>query len=495
MGENVRIAIVDDGIQTNHPDIAPNAKIDSSWNFNQNVPSPDPVYLRNRWGDWHGTASAGTAAARDDGKVCGVGVAPRAELAGLAILQNNVDVGDSTEARALGFMPQKNHIYSNSWGPVSPGKDGHSLEGPGHLTRAVLSKMIKEGRGGLGSIYVWAAGNDAIENDQCNFDGYANMRYSILIGSSLGTGQPDYHSEPCAALMAVTPGGGLNSKIVTSDLLGVNGLNQKGDCTAFTGTSASCPMAAGVVALILSANPSLTWLEVQYVLREAAYKHIEHKSWIQNKAGIWHSVHFGFGLLDADRAVVAALQWKDQGLEVKEKTLILNSFTAKVMKNQSVGTSTLLVEDPQFTGLHHVEVWLWTTHQTISTTVVTITSPGGTSSVLAWEHEDRISRWDGWRLLSRSFWGENPVGQWTITVSDQTLETESILKWKLALYGNSSSSNFTTMEDVVDNLEILDLTFQEEAVKSDLVLFLFVVCVLVFLFRFFFLSKRKKPLK
>eukprot|EP01126_Amoeba_proteus_P057015 TRINITY_DN7231_c0_g1_i1.p1 TRINITY_DN7231_c0_g1~~TRINITY_DN7231_c0_g1_i1.p1 ORF type:complete len:108 (-),score=8.14 TRINITY_DN7231_c0_g1_i1:146-469(-) len=49
------------------------------------------------------------------------------------------------------------------------------------------------------------------------------------------------------------------------------------------------------------------------------------------------------------------------------------------MKNQSVGTSTLLVEDPQFTGLHHVEVWLWTTHQTISTTVVTITSPGGTS--------------------------------------------------------------------------------------------------------------------
>lgn len=57
-----------------------------------------------------------------------------------------------------------------------------------------------EGRGGLGSIYVWAAGrkpvnwpsnlagNDAGAQDQCNFDGYANMRYAILIGSITSAG-------------------------------------------------------------------------------------------------------------------------------------------------------------------------------------------------------------------------------------------------------------------------------------------------------------------
>eukprot|EP01126_Amoeba_proteus_P014623 TRINITY_DN1646_c0_g1_i3.p1 TRINITY_DN1646_c0_g1~~TRINITY_DN1646_c0_g1_i3.p1 ORF type:complete len:282 (-),score=53.50 TRINITY_DN1646_c0_g1_i3:388-1233(-) len=140
MGEGVRIAIVDDGIQTTHPDLADNARVDSSWNFNENKQDPNPTYMNGPSGDWHGTASAGAAAARDDGKSCGVGVAPRAELAGLAILQNNVEVGDAVEAKALGFMNQDNHIYSNSWGPIQPGMNGHLNEAPGRLLQAVIEK-------------------------------------------------------------------------------------------------------------------------------------------------------------------------------------------------------------------------------------------------------------------------------------------------------------------------------------------------------------------
>lgn len=50
LGQGVRIAIVDDGIQSTHPDLAENVKIDSSWNFNGNKQSPDPTYMKGHGG-------------------------------------------------------------------------------------------------------------------------------------------------------------------------------------------------------------------------------------------------------------------------------------------------------------------------------------------------------------------------------------------------------------------------------------------------------------
>lgn len=50
LGQGVRIAIVDDGIQSTHPDLAENVKIESSWNFNGNKQSPDPTYMKGHGG-------------------------------------------------------------------------------------------------------------------------------------------------------------------------------------------------------------------------------------------------------------------------------------------------------------------------------------------------------------------------------------------------------------------------------------------------------------
>lgn len=48
--------------------------------------------------------------------------------------------------------------------------------------------VIKGGRGGLGGVYVWAAGNDGKSHDNCNYDGYASMRYAVLIGAATEIG-------------------------------------------------------------------------------------------------------------------------------------------------------------------------------------------------------------------------------------------------------------------------------------------------------------------
>lgn len=99
------------------------------------------------------------------------------------------------------------------------------------------------------------------------------------------------------------------------------------DCTSYSGTSASCPLAAGVMALALEAHPNATWLELQYMVVESTFKHNDRMSnipakeynqimkrldpsWIKNAAGFWHSNNMGFGLLDAYRLVQTAERWK-----------------------------------------------------------------------------------------------------------------------------------------------------------------------------------------
>jgi len=161
----VTIAIVDDGIDQEHPDIAPNFRQEASYNFNTNSNNTRPVNIglngvspsrsplsisaqTNTTKDWHGTTSAGVAAARDDGKTCGVGVAPRASLSAVVILQSGA-VSDAVEARAITHALEINDIYSNSWGPVD---DGRRKEAPGPLTQRAFEHALQNGRNGLGYV-------------------------------------------------------------------------------------------------------------------------------------------------------------------------------------------------------------------------------------------------------------------------------------------------------------------------------------------------------
>lgn len=61
-----------------------------------------------------------------------------------------------------------------------------------------------QGRGGKGSIFVWAAGNGGMLQDHCGADGYVNSIYNIAIGAVSQMGKPALFGEPCPGVMAVT---------------------------------------------------------------------------------------------------------------------------------------------------------------------------------------------------------------------------------------------------------------------------------------------------
>ncbi len=204
-GHNATVAIVDDGLDMHSLDLKDNYYAEGSWDFNDHDPEPAPVLSDDR----HGTRCAGeVSAVRND--VCGVGVAYDSKIAGIRILSK--PISDMDEADALMYKNQHNQIYSCSWGPPD---DGRSMEAPGVLIRRAMLKAIQEGRGGLGTIYVFASGNGAASGDNCNFDGYTNSIYSITVGAVDREGNHPYYSEHCSAQLVVTYSSGSGDSIVS----------------------------------------------------------------------------------------------------------------------------------------------------------------------------------------------------------------------------------------------------------------------------------------
>lgn len=171
--------------------------------------------------DQHGTRCAGEiAAAKND--VCGVGVAYNAQVAGIRIL--SASISDADEASALNFGYQSNDIYSCSWGPPD---DGRSMEAPSKLIYKSMLNGVQNGRGGKGSIFVFASGNGGAVDDQCNFDGYTNSIFSITISAIDRKGLHPYYSEGCSANMVVTYSSGSGDNIVSRAIYRSNAGNNR----------------------------------------------------------------------------------------------------------------------------------------------------------------------------------------------------------------------------------------------------------------------------
>ena len=123
------------------------------------------------------------------------------------------------------------------------------------MASRALRDGAENGRKGKGSIFVWASGNGGKHMDNCNCDGYTTSIYTFSVSSVSEVGTTPWYSEACSSSLATTVSSGSKDKTTTERKVVTTDLH--GQCTnQHTGTSASSPMAAGIIALALEANPS-----------------------------------------------------------------------------------------------------------------------------------------------------------------------------------------------------------------------------------------------
>jgi len=442
-GTGVVIGMVDDGLQYTHPDLSPAYRADLSYDFNGNDADPLPGT-----GDDHGTSAAGVAAARGNNGVGVSGAAPGASLAGIRLI--SAVTTDQQEANGLTYKPQNISIYSNSWGPND---DGLTLEGPGPLTRAAMSNAVQTGRGGLGSVYVWAAGNGLDANDNSNYDGYANSRYTIAVAAVDNRGKQSWYSEPGANILVAAPSSGgtattAGAGITTTDRTGADGYNVSATASPgnlsdrnytndFGGTSSAAPLVSGVVALMLEANPNLSWRDVQHVLANSARRNDPTDAgWGQNGAGKWVNSKYGFGVVDATAAVNLAKTWTTVGPEVSATSGTI-TVGQSIPDNNATGITSSFTLGADI-RIESVEIVFSATHASRGNLQVVLTSPSGTQSVLAEKHSDTGANYSGWTFSTVRDWGESSRGTWTLTVSDRTAGTTGTFgSWAMNVYGTA----------------------------------------------------------
>ena len=413
-GAGVVIAMVDDGMELVHEDLAPNVLPGVSYNYLNGSSDPGA--------GGHGTHCAGVAAARGWNGLGGVGVAPAAGLVAFNLL---AALSDANEADALSRAQDVVAISSNSWGPT----DALAfLEGPGPLAQAALAAGVSDGRGGLGTVYVWAAGNGG-DRDNANLDGYANSRYTLAIAASDQHGRRSDYSEQGANLHLNAPVGTRTFGVLTT---AVN--NQY--IENFAGTSAAAPTVAGVVALLLAANPQLSWRDlIAILLLSAERNHPEEGDWVQNAAGHWVNHKYGFGRVDAAAALALAAHW--QPLPEERRVEQQRTPALPIPDNDPIGVSdSLWIEESLL--IESVDLYFTSNHPRGGQLEILLYSPSGTESLLAPVLSGNRRRYENWRFGVTRLFGEASQGEWTLVVRDKISgEVGQLVEWSLVIHGTA----------------------------------------------------------
>ena len=283
--KNIVVAIIDHGIDLTHPDLTNT--------YTHNYDTETGVSYSVLRGP-HGTACAGIIGAQDN-NIGIIGIAPKCPL--MSISNNLIVSTDVSQKLADGFNFAWTHsasIISNSWhSPVS-----HAI-----LEDAIQTALTK-GRNGLGCVVVFAAGNNNTSRVSYPARAIPNI---ITVGAINPRGErkskssydgENWGSNYGTELDVVAPG----IFIATTDLTNTRGYSSTDYTTNFNGTSSACPHVAGIAALILSVNPTLSVNQVENIITSTA-----------QKIGSYHyddngkNEEMGYGLCNAYTAIKKAL--------------------------------------------------------------------------------------------------------------------------------------------------------------------------------------------
>ncbi|ODA35891.1 S8 family serine peptidase [Veronia pacifica] len=466
---------------------------------NDNDPSPEGTS-----GD-HGTSVAGLIAAKGFNGIGGRGVAPDAGLSGFNYL--NAQTFKAFIASHGGNETKDADVINQSYGFGLP------LLLPSTFFAAELAYtenyyknnpnpflQIKSAGNGfnelsLGLKYFSRAeqteGESKLPHQLSNADPFNATFYNTVVSAtSADENNPrsSYSTTGSSVMFAAFGGeyGVNNPAMITTDVQGCDrgysksyqgnysgGLNQdiqeRTDCSytsQFNGTSSAAPVASGVAALVMEANPDLTWRDVRYIMAKTAKKidqdfesgilyqngqfYVAEPGWVTNAAGNTFHNWYGYGLLDATKAVQMATRGYSLLPALAETSFIeAEGLPADIPEDFNGLERTIEVSEDMLVEAVQLRVTL--DHQRLNDLALEVISPSGTRSVVAtprnihFKHISELTNSDtkapleALLFLSNAFLDEKAQGTWRIRAIDTNNEEVKISEW------NASNNSTTTL--------------------------------------------------
>jgi subtilisin family serine protease len=505
-GRGIKVAVVDSGLEIAHEDLSANIDQAKSFNFLTGTNNPTPSVTGK---EDHGTQVAGIIGAVAFNGKGGRGVAYNATLRGYNLIASGVNyINNYSNALGGATYSADNDIFNESFG--AGGSQGSTLDTTSQTEEDVLAKTLTL-RNGKGAIVVQSAGNNFLSAGNSLFncsmansykvscgnplaDSRKSSFRTIVVGAFNADGVKSSYSNASTALWVSAPGGetGFDNTyipnqsttkykpaIVTTSLTGcgnalygstrVNALDAQGTNSFATncqytalmnGTSSAAPNVSGVVALMLEANPNLSYRDVKYILAKTAKKIdptnsgvtsiisgltiVLDQGWVKNAADYWFSTWYGFGAVDATAAVSMAKTYTSY-LPTLQTVSKSGQFIGSVPLNATGSTITFNMT-PSFSKVEHVTLGInLSSTPALFCNQFELTSPSGTKSILlnsangysanGVAYQNSISNG---RLLSNAFYGESATGNWTLrllnfctgsptTFSSTNIQTLSIM--------------------------------------------------------------------
>ncbi|MEH6421219.1 S8 family serine peptidase [Pseudomonas sp. CGJS7] len=501
-GKGVVVGVLDSGVDIRHPDLAANMVPDGSWNFDEENHDTSPTDPANA----HGNAVAGIIAAVGWNGIGVRGVAPAAKLKsfngfGDCGLFCGLFTDEIFYAWWDGAEAKRQDVSNNSWG-----YSGTAMQSFSENSVAAYEGPMSQTREGRGIVYVKSAGNDFISNcpaeivaanvgcKQTGLDTRNNLLNIMTIAAVNADGKRSSYSSPGSSLWVSGLGGeygrqvryqpGLQANryqpaIATTDLVGCDrgynnyviqtnfGLDQvnaldsaqstiDNSCNytgIMNGTSAAAPTVSGVVALVLQANPKLSYRDVKYILATTARKIDPNQpaavhangtvlvpGWTNNAAGRAFSNWYGFGLVDATLAVETAGKFKSLPALVDSGWQRVEPAAAVAIGNPAAPARLQIAIGNNIRKVESVQLGWSTNYRHASSTApfpvqVTLISPNGTRSAV-FPAMTRLSTtaFKADFFASNAFLDEAGQGTWTLELADVPLAAGAASKGSLASF-------------------------------------------------------------
>lgn len=281
-------------------------------------------------------------------------------------------------------------------------------------------------------------------------------------GSSLWVSGPGGEVGPASpALVAPVPHDCAANKIDLAQALPADAPASNATChytAAANGTSSAAATVTGVVALMLQVNPGLTWRDIKYVLAITARKVdpgratiawddggkrvVLEDGWVTNAARRSFSNWYGFGLVDAKRAVDAARAFRGLPPAVDTGWLAYRGQPVPIpFRDEAAGHAGIGVA--RDIEVEAVRIRLRTTHPKPENLRVALTSPSGTRSILLAAPSRIESTEPGFSadvMVSNAFLDESARGQWKLQVMDVVdppSGRHTLTAWELSIFGHA----------------------------------------------------------